>query len=79
MFTLSDISFQQQDFGGASIDKEYSQLYFDNSEENTNINENRPHTGTRPGTATTDAKKRMLIMQKERLLNEQKKRFSQQG
>ena len=59
IFTLGDIPFQQQVFvsegNNANIEKEDDQLH-DNSEENTNINENRPYTGTKPGIATIDAK-----------------------
>ena len=86
IFTIEDTptSYQSQapinkgNNATANIDFQ-DQLYFDNSEDITNMNENRPQTGNRPGTATMDAKKRALLLQKERLLNEQKKRFAQQG
>ena len=58
---------------------ENDQLYFDITEETVNTTQNQIKTATRPGTASIDSKKRALLAQKERLLNDQKKRFSQQG
>ena len=88
IFTLDDTPMPQSQIYGNSNNNstgtgansgEADQLYFDISEETVNTNQNQIKTGARPGTASIDSKKKALLAQKERLLNEQKKRFSQQG